>query len=244
VEIRVFDSADETVLAVARRVALALGNTPDLVLGLPAGRTPIGVYAELARLHAEGEVDFSHARSFNVDEFVGIAPTHTASFHRFIAEHLLDRVNIRADRRHSLDGLAHDLDAECERYDSQLEQAGGVGLQLLGIGTNGHIGFNEPADALFARTHRVALLETTRRDNAGLFGGNPSDVPHEALSIGMGTILRSDVVLLVATGPGKATAVQGMVDGPITTRVPASLLQVHRSIEVYLDRDAASRLRS
>jgi glucosamine-6-phosphate deaminase len=241
-EVTIFETAEETLRAVARRVARSLKETPDLVLGLPAGRTPIGAYAELRRMHAAGDVDFSRATSFNLDEFAGIERTHPGSFHRFMTEHLLSDVNLPSQRVHSLNGGAPDLDAECERYEDQLARAGGIGLQLLGIGANGHIGFNEPGDALVARTHRVRLLDTTRHENAALFGGDPAQVPREALSMGMGTILKASVLVMIATGAGKTASVERMIRGPIATQLPASFLQTHRHVEVYVDRAAAARL--
>src|SRR5688572_18702722 len=165
--------------AAALRVAAALRERPDLVLGVPAGRTPVGLYDELARRCAAGEIDFSRVTAFALDEFVGLDRTDSGSFHRFFAEHLLTRVNLPPGRFQSLNGAANDIDAECARYEDALRTAGGIGLQLLGIGGNGHIGFNEPANELVARTHRVTLLEATRRANAPLFGGDVSRVPRE-----------------------------------------------------------------
>jgi glucosamine-6-phosphate deaminase len=211
------------------------------VLGLPAGRTPVATYAELCRLYSTGEADFSRATVFLLDEFVGIAASHAGSFRRFVSEHLLSAVNPAPERTHSLDGLA-DPDAECERYEQTIASAGGLGLVLLGLGVNGHIGFNEPGDALSARTHRVKLLESTRAENAGPFGGVMARVPQEALTMGMGTILGAETIAMIATGERKAKAVAGMVHGPLTTRLPASLLQLHRRVEVYLDRPAAAAL--
>ena len=143
-DINIVATAEEIVHAVAQHIAVALRRQPDIVLGVPAGRTPVGVYAELGRLHAAGTVDFSRVTAFAVDEFVGIERSHSGSFHRFISEHLLAGVNIPAQQFHSLNGMAPDPDAECARYEEALSLAGGIGLQLLGIGTNGHIGFNEP----------------------------------------------------------------------------------------------------
>ena len=157
-------------------------------------------------------------------------------------EHLFRGVNLRPSHIHFLSGVAPDLDAECERYEGAIEAADGIDLQLLGIGGNGHVGFNEPSDELTARTHRVLLHETTRRDNAALFGGEPGRVPREALSMGMGTILKAAAIVLVATGERKAACVHGMIRGPLTTRLPASFLQTHRHVEVFLDQAAASRL--
>lgn len=241
-DITILETAKEIVHAVAQHVAIALRRQPDLVLGVPAGRTPIGVYAELGRMHSSGALDFSRTTAFAVDEFVGIERTHPGSFHRFISERLLAGVNIPTNQFHSLNGAAEDPDAECLRYEDALTQAGGVGLQLLGIGANGHLGFNEPGTELVAQTHRVTLHEATRRANAALFGGDASKVPREAMTMGLGTILRAEAIILIATGSGKALSVERMVRGPITTQLPASLLQTHRRVEVYLDRAAASRL--
>jgi glucosamine-6-phosphate deaminase len=242
VEISIFATAAEIGHAVARHVAITLRRQPDLVLGVPAGRTPLRVYAELGRMHAAGAIDFSQATAFAVDEFVGIGRTHPGSFHRFISEHFLAGVNLPADRFYSLNGNAEDLDAECVNYESAVTQAGSVGLQLLGIGANGHVGFNEPATELIADTHRVTLLDATRRANAALFDGDETRVPREALTMGLGTILKAQAVILIATGYEKADGVERMVRGPISTQLPASLLQTHRRVDVYVDHAAASRL--
>ncbi len=226
----------------AARVAAALGARPALVLGLPTGRTPVGTYGELRRLHRAGTVSFARAVTFNLDEFAGIPPSHPGSFRTFMEAHLFSGTDLPMSHIHFLDGTARDLDAECERYESAITSAGGLDLQLLGIGSNGHIGFNEPAAALAARTHRVRLAESTRHDNAPLFGGDHSRVPEEALSMGMGTILKAAEILLIATGARKARCVERMVNGPVSTQLPASFLQLHRSVELFVDAAAAQRL--
>jgi glucosamine-6-phosphate deaminase len=203
----------------------------------------VAAYAELRRLHAAGEADFAQATTFNLDEFAGIPPSHQGSFRLFMEHHLFEGINLRPARMQFLDGSAPDLDAECERYETAIQEAGGIDLLLAGLGANGHIGFNEPADALVARTHRVRLADSTRRDNAALFGGDPAQVPCEALSMGIGTILKAGAIVLVATGARKATCVERVVHGPVTTRLPASFLQLHRHVELYLDTAAASLLR-
>ena len=241
-EIRVFANGQELAHAAARRVVSVLRGRPHLVLGVPAGRTPVGIYAELVRLHAAGEADFSQATAFVLDEFVGIDAMHPASFHRFIREHFAGPVGLPIERLHALNGVAGDLDAECARYEALIQRTGGIGLQLLGIGANGHIGFNEPANEQPARTHRVTLLDGTRQASAPLFGGEVSDVPHQALTMGLGTILKAETVILLAAGDGKAASVERMVRGAITPHLPASFLQAHRAVEIYLDRAAASRL--
>ena len=238
--INVFDTPELVARALARRIAAALAARPSLVLGLATGRTPVMTYAELRRLQAAGEISFSEASTFNLDEFVGVGAAHPGSFRQYMHRHLFDGIDLPPARIHFLDGTAPDLDAECERYEREIAAAGGIGLQILGIGANGHIGFNEPGDALIARTHRVTLHDSTRRDNAELFGGDAAQVPREALSMGMATILKASVVILVAKGKRKAQCIERTVNGPLTTRLPASFLQTHRCAELYLDRDAAS----
>ncbi|MBI4887155.1 MAG: glucosamine-6-phosphate deaminase, partial [Acidobacteria bacterium] len=168
--------------------------------------------------------------------------SHPGSFRTFMERHLFGAVNLPPAQIHFLDGAAADLDAECERYEGAIDAAGGIDLQLLGIGRNGHIGFNEPADTLAARTHRVRLADSTRRDNAALFGGDPARVPQEALSMGIGTILKAGVLILIATGDSKASCLARALRGPVSTQLPASFLQLHRHTELYVDRLAASRL--
>jgi len=244
VQIQIFDTADDAARALARHISATLHANPEAVLGLPTGRSPVGAYAELRRMRAAGDVDFSRASTFNLDEFAGISADHPGSFRRFMEEHLFGGVNVDRRRVHFIDGAAADLDAECERYEAAIDAVGGIDLQLLGIGANGHIGFNEPGDELVARTHRVTLHEVTRRENAALFGGNVDAVPREALSMGMATILRARRIVLIATGERKAGCVEGTVRGPLTTRLPASFLQTHRHVALFLDRAAASRLKS
>jgi glucosamine-6-phosphate deaminase len=242
VVLRIFDRAEETALALARRIADAVAAKPDSVLGLPTGRSPVAAYAALAGMCERGEVDFSRVTTFNLDEFAGIPPNHAGSFRRFMEHHFFGRINIDPRRVHFLDGIAPDLGAECDRYETAIATAGGIDLQIVGIGANGHIGFNEPGDELVSRTHRVTLHEVTRRENAALFGGDPTEVPREALSMGMATILRASCIVLIATGERKARCVERTVRGPLTTRLPASFLQTHRHVELFLDRGAASLL--
>ncbi len=227
----------------AQRVTDLLLDQPRAVLGLPTGRTPILLYDLLAERHAAGTLDFSQVTTFNLDEFVGIGEDHPGSYRAYMRRYLFDRVNLPHGRGHVLDGLAADPDAECERFEEQIAAAGGLDLQVLGLGANGHIGFNEPADTLSARTHRVTLLEPSRRANAGFFGGDLAQVPTEAMTMGMGTILKSRRILLLVTGREKAEAVSAMINGPLTTQLPASFLQLHAQVEVICDGEAASGLR-
>ena len=240
--IRRFASPATAARALARHVARCLAINPKMVLGLPTGRTPVPFYAELVALFEAGRVDFGRATTFNLDEFAGLPPEDPGSYRTFMQRHLFSHVNVAAGRINFLNGAARDMAAECRRYEQRISRAGGLDLLLLGLGANGHIGFNEPADELVARTHRVALHDVTRRENAALFGGEAGGVPREALSMGMGTILKAAAIVMIATGERKASCVRAMVRGPLTTRLPASFLQTHRHAEVFLDRDAASLL--
>jgi glucosamine-6-phosphate deaminase len=243
VKITVIDNERDLSRTLAVQIAAALGQRPALVFGLATGRTPVRLYHELGTLHANGRADFSRATTFNLDEFLGIAADHPGSFRTFMHEHLFSRVNLPPEHIHFLDGAALDPDAECLRYETAIAAAGGIDLQILGIGTNGHIGFNEPARALEPRTHRVTLKASTRRSNAALFGGDPAGVPRQALSMGMATILHARRIVLIATGKSKARCVERMVNGPIETKTPASFLQLHRDVELMLDHAAAAVLR-
>jgi glucosamine-6-phosphate deaminase len=193
-------------------------------------------------MHARGRIDLSAVTTFNLDEFWRLPPDHPGSYHAYMERHLFGHVRIARPRIHFLDGMAPDPDAECARYERAIAEAGGIDVQILGIGANGHIGFNEPATVLQARAHRVRLKPQTRRANATFFGNDAALVPEEALSMGMATILHARRIILVATGRGKGRAVERTIAGPLTTRVPASFLQVHPNVEVVVDEAAAERL--
>jgi glucosamine-6-phosphate deaminase len=238
----VFHDAATLARALARDVARQIARNPRLVLGLPTGRTPIPLYRELVRLHRRGIVDFRRATTFNLDEFVGLGAGDPRSYRAFMERHLFDHVNFDRRRIHFLEGTAPRLARECQRYERAILRAGGIDLQILGLGLNGHIGFNEPARALVAWTHCTRLKPGTRRANAALFGGRLAAVPHEALSMGMATILRAERIVLVATGATKTRCVERMIDGPLTPRLPASFLQLHRNTEVWVDSAAAGEL--
>lgn len=238
----VFPDARAVARELADRVGAALRHRADLVLGLPTGRTPLLLYEELVALHRQGKADFSRATTFNLDEFLGITAAHPGSYRAFMRRHLFDHVDADPSRMNFLDGAVSDPFEECERYEREIDRAGGIDVQILGIGTNGHIGFNEPAPELEARTHRVTLKPETRRSNAALFGGDPSNVPAEALSMGMGTILQARKAILIATGKSKARCVERLVNGPITTLLPASFLQLHPNAEIFLDEEAAGEV--
>jgi len=238
----VFRDAAATAHALADRITSMLVANPCLVLGLPTGRTPVDFYHELASRVERGTADLSQATTFNLDEFVGIPGGHPGSFRSFMNAHLFSRVNLAPDRIHFLDGAAADTAEECARYEREITRSGGIDVIILGVGTNGHIGFNEPARALHARTHRVTIAPETRLANADLFGGDPSAVPAEALSMGIATILQAREIVLIATGAAKASIVDRLLHGPVTPELPGSFLQVHADVEVVLDEAAAAGL--
>ena len=241
--IRVFATADALACALARGMARQLTARPGTVLGLPTGRTPIPLYRELVRLYRAQQIDFSGATTFNLDEFLGLPPRDPHSYRAFMQRHLFAHVNLAPRRIQFLDGATGDVTRECRRYERAIDRAGGIDLQILGLGMNGHIGFNEPARALIAHTHRVRLTPATRRANASFFENRAAAVPRQALSMGMATILHARRIVLIATGASKARCVQRMIDGPLTPRLPASFLQLHANVEVWLDRAAHARLK-
>lgn len=230
-----FDDENALSAALATHVLAAIVARPSLVLGLPTGRTPLGLYRELRERSSRG-IDWTHVRTFNLDEFAGLAPADPASYRSYMQSELFNHISIDPDHIGFLNGAAPDLREECRRYEAAIEAAGGIDLQILGIGANGHIGFNEPAAGLCARTHVAELERATRESNAERFGGDWQRVPERALSMGMATILNAREIVLIATGTEKAEAVRGMVDGLITTRLPASLLQVHPKVTVMVAR--------
>lgn len=240
--IRTYETPRTVGAALARQVAAAVRKNPRLVLGLPAGRTPIPFYDALVRLAARGRVDLSRVTIFNLDEFLGLPPGHPGSFRAFLMRQLVGRLPHPPGRMCLIDGSTGAPERECARYERAIARAGGVDLQVLGLGVNGHIGFNEPGPSLRVATHRTRLTLASRRANRALFGGRLADVPREALTMGMGTILRARRIVLVATGREKATMVRRLTSGEVTPWVPASFLQLHPAVEVLLDRAAASRL--
>ena len=226
---------------VARIIAKDLRAKPNMVLGLATGRTMDLVYRQLARLHKEEGLDFSRCRSFNLDEYVGLSPDNASSYHFYMREHLFRHVNINLAATHLPDGRAADLEVECRHYESVIEQAGGIDLQLLGLGRTGHIGFNEPLSSLQSRTRLKALTPATLEQNAKFFGG-PDKVPPRAITMGVGTILESRRCVLLALGKDKAEVVAKAVEGPITSMITATALQLHPRCAVVVDEAAASQL--
>jgi glucosamine-6-phosphate deaminase len=231
-----FEDDDALSAALATHVLERIVARPSLVLGLPTGRTPLGLYREIRERSGGDRIDWSKVRTFNLDEFAGLDSSSEHSYRSYMQKELFDHVSIDPGNIGFLNGAAPDLKEECRRYEAAIEAVGGIDLQILGIGANGHIGFNEPADGLCATTHIADLTEETRAANASLFGGDWTRVPARALSMGMATILNAREIVLMATGAEKAGAVHGLIEGLITTRLPASILQVHPRVTVMVDR--------
>lgn len=237
--IHVFDTQSALAKAAANLFASQLLRKPDSVLGLATGSSPIESYREIVKLYQDKVISFAKAKSFNLDEYVGLDSKHPCSYHAFMQENLFNFVNLSETR--VPDGMARDLDAECRRYDRMIRAAGGIDLQLLGIGHNGHIGFNEPGKDFIYDTHVVNLTESTIKANRRFFE-DESQVPRQAVSMGCGIILESKSILLIAMGQEKAEAVRGMFLESITPALPASILRAHRDVTVLLDKPAASLL--
>lgn len=225
------DTYNELSREAALVIASQLKSKPDSVLGLATGSSPVGTYRELIKMYENGEIDFSSARSVNLDEYVGLSPEDTQSYAYFMRTNLFDHVNIKKENTNIPNGTAEDLDAECRRYDKLVLELGGVDLQLLGIGTDGHIGFNEP-DSVFSKlTHTVRLAQSTIDSNARFFE-SADKVPTTAITVGMMTIMQARSVLLVANGPSKRDILNKALNGPITPEIPASILQLHPHVTV------------
>lgn len=227
----------------ARIIAQLVRKRPDCVLGLATGSTPLATYRELVRMHREDGLDFSGVTTFNLDEYVALPPEHPQSYHAFMDEHFFRHVNVARNRIHIPDGMAGDVPAECARYEMAIAAAGGIDLQLLGIGTDGHIGFNEPSSSLASRTRIKTLTEQTRADNARFFGGDLNLVPFHCITMGVGTIMDARQVLMLAFGANKAQAVAEAAEGPITAMNPASVLQMHPVAKCIVDEAAAGKLK-
>ncbi len=210
---------------------------PDCVLGLATGSSPEGLYQNLVKQYQDGDLDFSRVTSVNLDEYKGLAPDHEQSYRRFMNDHLFDHVNIDKDRTFVPDGLNEDSEKVCSAYDALIARTGGIDLQLLGLGNNGHIGFNEPADAFTCGTHCVELTQSTIDANKRFFASEDL-VPRYAYTMGIGNIMAAKKILLIVSGKGKAEALQAALTGPVTPKVPASVLQLHPDVVVVADEDA------
>jgi len=236
------DTYEEISREAAEIIRDAIHLKPNLVLGLATGSTPIGTYKELIRMYEAGALDFSKVITFNLDEYVGLPTTHDQSYYYFMHENLFNHININPTNVHVPSGVVKDFSRYCQWYEEEIKRAGGVDVQVLGIGSDGHIGFNEPGSSLASRTRIVTLTEETIRDNSRFFE-KESDVPRFAITMGVGTIMEARHCLLLANGAKKAEPVAALVEGPITSQVTASALQMHPRATVIVDSAAASKLK-
>ena len=240
-QLYVYKSADQIAQAAATIIAAQLLRKPESILGLATGSSPIQTYQALIGMHKAGVLDFSRAKSFNLDEYVGIDPNHVCSYHRFMQDNLFSQVNMKPENIHIPDGNAEEIAASAKAYDETIIAAGGIDLQLLGIGRNGHIGFNEPGDTFIFGCHEVELSQSTIEANTRFFESE-ADVPRSAVSLGIGAIMQARQVLLIATGADKAEAIRQAIEGDVSPQCQASILRTHPNVIFLLDEAAASLL--
>jgi glucosamine-6-phosphate deaminase len=240
-EIVVHETYEQMSAAAARAVAEVMNTKPNAVLGLATGSTPLALYKELIRLHKDEGLDFSRVTTFNLDEYVGLSKDHPQSYHYFMHENLFKHINVPPQNTYVPSGTTHNYPAFCRWYEQRIQECGGIDIQILGIGSDGHIAFNEPTSSLGSRTRIKTLAKQTIEDNARFFE-RAEDVPIYAITMGVGTILEAAKIILVANGAGKAEAVANAVEGSITSMCTASALQLHKDATVYVDYAASSKL--
>lgn len=235
----IYDSEEQIGIAAGNYMCGQVLQKPDSVLGLATGSTPLKPYGQMIELYKKGVVDFSKVTTFNLDEYANLDVNDKNSYHSFMHENLFDHINIPADQINFLDGNAEDPEEECRRYEEKIKKAGGIDIQLLGIGSNGHIAFNEPADCFQRWSHVVTLKESTVKDNSRFFK-SIDEVPTQALTMGIGSIMQAKKILIIAIGENKAKAIKQLIDGNVTPMCPASVLQFHTDVTLMLDRAAAA----
>ncbi len=240
-EVVIKNTYEEMSTLAAALIADVIRRKPNCVLGLATGSTPVGTYKELIRLHKNEGLDFSKVTTFNLDEYVGLPPEHDQSYHYFMWDNLFKSVNVNPSKIHVPQGMAPDITAFCQWYEDEIKKAGGVDLQLLGIGGNGHIAFNEPGSSLGSRTRVKTLDDRTIADNARFFK-KKSDVPRYAITMGIGTIMDARQLVLLANKETKAGAISATVEGPITAMVPATIVQLHPKATIIVDKAASKKL--
>ena len=228
---------DTLSMKAAQIIAAQVNQKPDCILGLATGSSPVGLYKKLIEMYENGEIDFKDVKSYNLDEYYPITPDNDHSYRYFMDRHLFDRVNINKANTYVPDGTAADPDAFCREYDAEIKAAGGIGIQLLGVGQNGHIGFNEPADKLIGGTHLTALTESTIDANSRFFASR-DDVPRHAITMGIDNILDAAGVVLVASGKNKHNALMALINAPEDPHVPVTMLRRHKNLMVFCDEDA------
>ena len=241
-EVFVYEKYEQISKAAAQVVADTINSKPNTVLGLATGSTPLGLYKELARMHKEEGLDFSHVSTFNLDEYVGLPPGHSQSYHYFMHENLFKDINIEPQNIHIPSGTTNNYEAFCEWYEERIEQCGGIDVQVLGIGSDGHIAFNEPGSSLGSRTRIKTLSKETIEDNSRFFK-KKAEVPIYAITMGVGTVLEARKLILLANGANKAKAIADAIEGPVSCMCTASVLQLHPDSSLFLDQAAAGKLK-
>ncbi len=227
----------------ANIVATQVRKNPASVLGLATGGTPLQLYSQLIKMHREDSLDFSGVKTFNLDEYVGLPADNENSYNYFMHKNFFDHVNVLEENVNIPDGMAEDIPSYCKGYEQKIRGAGGIDIQILGIGSDAHIGFNEPSSSFASRTRIKALAPQTIKDNARFFGGDESKVPQQAITMGIGTIMESKMCILLAFGESKADAVAACVEGGMSILYPASILQMHPNAKIIVDEPAASKLK-
>lgn len=237
----IFDTEEQIGIAAGNYMCGQVLQKPDSVLGLATGSTPLKPYGQMIDLYKKGIVDFSNVTTFNLDEYVNLDVNDKNSYHSFMHENLFDHINIPKESINFLNGNASDPEKECEEYENKIKKAGGIDIQLLGIGSNGHIAFNEPSDCFQRWSHIVNLKESTVKDNSRFFK-SIEEVPTQAVTMGIGSIMQAKKILIIAIGENKAKAIKQLINGNVTPQCPASVLQFHTDVTLMLDRGAASLL--
>jgi glucosamine-6-phosphate deaminase len=237
----IFKSEEKLDLAAANDVVEVINKNPKATLCLATGQTPIGLYQKLVQAYENKQVSFEHVTTYNIDEYAGLGKNHPQSFYSFMKTHLFSRVDLSEERIHIPNGMVNDLEEEALRYETLINHAGQMDVQILSIGLNGHIGFNEPGHKLHTETHVVTLTEETRHVNSKVFP-SLSEVPKQAITMGLGPMMKAKKIVFIAKGGDKAAILKRAFNGPIDPMVPGSLLQLHPNLEVYLDVEAATYL--
>lgn len=237
----VYDNDEQIGIAAGNYMCGQVLANPDSVLGLATGSTPLKPYGHMIKLFENGAVDFSKVTTFNLDEYCKLDVNDKNSYHSFMYENLFNHINIPKENIHFLNGNADDLEKECKEYEMRIKKSGGIDIQLLGIGSNGHIAFNEPSDSFQRWSHVVKLKESTIKDNSRFFN-SIEEVPTHAVTMGIGSIMQAKRILIIATGENKANAIKQLIDGNVTPQCPASVLQFHTDVTLMLDKGAASKI--